>query len=134
MAWGNSLTTMNNVADDAATTAEATSPASASPFPFDARLHIPMVKPVTVMPTIEDVSVVDQRERDREEVKIHLQSILRNRLLSESARVSAARELTRIVDNEEIQELQEEVSRLRAIIEVNAPDQSELPPHLRGRR
>jgi hypothetical protein len=132
MAWGQSLILIDNVADDAATTAEATSPACVhSVFPFDATLYEPMVKPVESMPT---VAVVDQREREREEVKACLQGILRNRLLSESARVSAARELTRIFDNEEISELREEVKRLTAIIEANAPDESDLPPHLQRKR
>ena len=104
--------------------------------PFDARLHTPMVKPVPAMPTMidEDIPVVDQRQRERDEVKLHLQSILRNRLLSESARVAAARELTRILDNEEIEELREEVKRLTAIIETSADDSEQLPPSLRGRR
>jgi hypothetical protein len=104
-------------------------------LPFDARLHIPMVNPVPAILTItEDVPVVNERERQREEVKQNLQSIMRNRLLSETARVAAARELTRIFDNEEIEELREEVKRLSAIIEANTPDESSLPPHLRRRR
>ena len=137
MAWGNTLTTMNNVADDAANTAEATSPASVSALqfrPFDATLYEPMVKPLPSIPTmIEDVPIVDQRELDREEVKVNLQGILRNRLLSESARVAAARELTRILDNDEIEELRDELARLTAIVKANMPDEddSDLPPHLR---
>jgi len=104
-------------------------------LPFNARLHIPMVKPLPSIPTIDgDVPIVDQRERDREEVKTNLQSIMRNRLLSETARVAAARELTRIFDNEEIEILRAEVARLQAVIEANAPDESNLPPHLRMRR
>lgn len=59
---------------------------------------------------------------------------MRNKLFSETARVAAARELTRIFNNEEIEELREEVKRLTAIIELNAPDESSLPPHLRRRR
>jgi hypothetical protein len=83
---------------------------------------------------VDDVPIVDQRECDREEVKTNLQSIMRNRLLSETARVAAARELSRILDNEELQEMREEVRRLTAIIEANTSDESELPPHLRRRR
>lgn len=124
MAWGHSLTA-ESVQDNAI---------GASPFPFIASEHIPVMKPLPSIPTIDDVPIVDQRERERDEVKTNLQSILKNRLFSESARVAAARELTRILNNEEINELREEVARLRAIIEANAEDELNLPPMLRGRR
>ena len=129
MAWGNSLS-VEAVQEDSRSASMPT-----DWLPFDARLHTPIVKPVPTMPTIdEDIPVVDQREREREEVKTNLQSIMRNRLLSETARVAAARELSRILDNEEIDELREEVKRLTAIVNENTPDESELPPHLRRRR
>lgn len=127
MAWGNSLTA-EAVQEDSRSVSMPT-----DWLPFDARLHSPMVKPAP-MPTIEDVPIVDERQRERDEVKTNLQSIMRNRLLSETARVAAARELTRILDNEEIEELREEVKRLTAIVNENTPDESELPPHLRRRR
>jgi hypothetical protein len=129
MAWGNSLS-VEAVQEDSRSVSMPT-----DWLPFDARLHMPMVKPLPSMLTItEDVPIVDERERQREEVKQNLQSIMRNRLLSETARVAAARELTRIFDNEEIEELREEVKRLTAIVDANTSDESELPPHLRRRR
>jgi hypothetical protein len=102
-------------------------------FPFDARLHVPTVKPVPTMPTIDEIPIVDQRDRDREEVKQNLQSIMRNRLLSETARVAAARELTRIFDNEEISELRQQVELLKQQLSVGIEDSDGLPAHLRVR-
>lgn len=97
------------------------------PFPFDVRLHMPIV------PTSE-LAPVDERGRDREEIKQQLRGIMRNRFFSETARVAAARELARVVDNEEIAELRAEVARMRAIIEANTPNEQDLPPHLRRKR
>ena len=135
MAWGNSLS-VETVQEDSR------SVPTLAWTPFDASKYEPMIKPVPTL-TVGNLSEAvaqaektpeQQRERDREEVKVHLQGILRNRLLSESARVAAARELTRIFDNEELDELRSEVKRLTALVEANAPDESALPPHLRSRR
>jgi hypothetical protein len=133
MAWTNNSAAIQTPENPATVTG---APMPTDWLPFDARLHTPMVKPAPMPTMIEDVPIVDerQREREREEVKACLQGILRNRLLSETARVSAARELTRIFDNEELQEMREEVKRLTAIIEANAPDESDLPPHLQRKR
>jgi len=112
------------------------SPASASPLhfkPFDATTVPPMIMP-TVEPLMQDAPIVDERERQREEVKQNLQSIMRNKLFSETARVAAARELTRIFDSEEITELREEVKAMREYIFSITPNAEDLPPFMRPRR
>jgi len=83
---------------------------------------------------MQDAPIVDERERQREEVKQNLQSIMRNKLFSETARVAAARELTRIFDSEEITELREEVKAMREYIFSITPNAEDLPPFMRPRR
>jgi hypothetical protein len=121
MAWGKLLTT-EETADNTVPLHHAVKPQH--PF-FDATLF-----PLT--PTIPEP--VDQRELDREAIKQNLRDIMTNRFFSETARVAAARELARVVDNEEIAELRSEVARMREIVQATTPDESDLPPHLRTRK
>jgi hypothetical protein len=76
----------------------------------------------------------EDRERDREEIKENLRAIMRNKFYSETARVSAARELSSIINNEEISELRIQVKELTECVLLQQPKEDELPPSLRRRR
>jgi hypothetical protein len=138
MAWSNTLTAKATMPTIIVGTGEALP----SPFPFDANKYAPLVNTVPgvgknhleELAKNSEKSPEDSRNADRENIKSTLRSIMANRMFSENARVNACRELSNIVNNEEIAELHEEVKKLRAIIEANAPDESALPPFLRKRK
>jgi hypothetical protein len=105
-------------------------------LPFDASRHTPMVRENVLagLVTQAEKTIADERDEDMASIKRNLRSIMSNRLLSEMARVRAASELAKMHDDDELQEMREEVARLKAIIEASADDSEQLPPSLRGRR
>jgi hypothetical protein len=120
MAWTSDSKVLDNVAPTQVPLHHAV-----PPFPFNAALF-------PLSPTIPEP--VDQRELDREAIKQNLRDIMTNRFFSETARVAAARELARVIDNEELVELREQVKELVECLVRLQPNEEDLPTFLRRKK
>lgn len=101
MAWSNNSNVLT-IAEDATTPEANHAPVpTISPFPFDARMHIPAVKDIPVVDEVRLAELAQNAEKTTEQLEQEkkeklLWSIAENRLLSETARVSALRLLHEI--------------------------------------